>query len=336
MSSREIKQRALQLGYLACGIIPSNLFDEYKEYLDERVKAFPESRELYEFLYGNVRQPENAKSIVVCTQRYNKYKVPEKLAGLFGKVYFFDSRVPYSQEYRASVEFGAYLKLLGMNVIQCMVPVRQAAAKAGLGKFGRNNCIYDPKHGSYIWIEAWVVDKELEYDAIEENTALSACSDGCQKCISACPTKALSGSYLMNRGKCVTQLACYAKDTLDENTRQQMGLWLYGCDKCQDACPLNKNKFVESQDFPLLKEYEEYLHPERILEMGEDTYENVVNPRFWYAGKDGLWLWKCNALRSMINSGDKKYHSLIKKYCDNGDSRIREIAQWGCAKLGIV
>jgi epoxyqueuosine reductase len=83
---------------------------------------------------------------------------------------------------------------------------------------------------------------------------------------------------------------------------------------------------MESVDYPLLSEYEELMKPESILNMDEDTYKNVLNPRFWYAGEDCLWLWKCNALRSMINSGDSMYHNIIKQNCDNADERIREIA----------
>jgi len=152
----------------------------------------------------------------------------------------------------------------------------------------------------------------------------------------ACPTKALSGCFSMDRGKCVTQLQCFAKeDAPDESTRAQMGTWLYGCDACQDACPLNKNRFSETGEFPLLSEFEEYLSPEHILEMDEDAYQNVVNPRFWYIGKEGMWRWKCNALGSMINSGDSKYYSLIKKGCSHEDTRVRKVAQFGCDRLGI-
>ena len=148
MTSLEIKRKALELGFLACGIIPSDTLGEYKEYLDGRVKSFPESEELYKPLYNNASLPENIKSIIVCTQRYNKYKVPESLKGLIGKCYLFDPRVPYSEEYRTSLELEAYIKLLGLNVLQAAIPVRLAAANAGLGKLGRNNFLYDPVHGS--------------------------------------------------------------------------------------------------------------------------------------------------------------------------------------------
>ena len=336
MKTSDLKQKALELGYLACAVIPIGAIKDYAQQLDRRVQSFPDSKELYESLYGLAKPPENAKSIVVCTRRYNRYKVPESLEGLIGKVYMFDGRLPYSDENRTKTEFETYLKVLGLGILKCGVPDRLAAARAGLGKFGRNNFLYSPEHGSYIWIDTWVTDRELDYDAVEDDILLSACSDNCGKCIQACPTKALAGGFSMDRGKCVTQLQCFAKeDAPDENTRAQMGMWLYGCDACQDACPMNKNRFSEAAEFPLLADFEEYISPERILEMDEDSYQNVVNPRFWYIGKEGMWRWKCNALGAMINSGDSKYHSLIKKSCEHEDARIRKVAQFGRDKLGI-
>lgn len=190
-------------------------------------------------------------------------------------------------------------------------------------------------NGSYFWIDAWIIDKELEFDIISQDTLLSECKEGCKKCIQACPTKALSDSFSMDRGKCVAHLSFYAKNILGENIRTQMGLWLYGCDVCQNVCPLNKGKLTETEDFPRLLKLEEALRLENILEMDEDTYLHTVFPRFWYTGEASLWLWKCNALRAMINSGDNQYRHLIKQYCNHADARLKEIAQWGCHRLGL-
>jgi epoxyqueuosine reductase len=325
----------LELGFTACGIIPSAVFEEYIYYLDERVKSFPESKELYRQLYSFAQPPENSKSIIVCIRRYNNYKIPPGLNGIIGKLYLFDQRLSYSREFRAKMEFETYLGTLGINILQGNLPARWAAAKAGLGKFGHNNFIYTSEHGSYIWIDTWAVDKELDYDTISEDILLPTCNDKCHRCIKACPTQALSNEFSMDRGKCIMQIECYSKDAPKENIGEQLGSWIYGCDVCQDACPLNKNKFKETEEFPLLLEFEAYLKPENILKMDEDTYNNIIFPRFWYSGKEGLWLWKCNALRSIINSESTMYHQLIKQCCNDTDERIREIANWGCEKLNL-
>ena len=335
MISQKIKEKALALGYTTCGIIKSVAFDEYVQRVNERIDAFPESWEQYEYFRDHAKPQENGNSIIVCTRGFTKYKTAKSLEGFVGKVYMFDNRVPYTQEHRDKLEFEDYLKILGMKIIKGYVPARWAAAEAGIGKFGYNNFIYDTENGSNLWIDTWIVDTELEYDTAPENKLMSACSDKCGKCIEACPTNAMKGKLSMDMGRCITSVQTNKHRIQKEDIRSQMSTWIYGCDACQDACPVNKNKNTKTEDFPLLSEHESYLQLENILTMDEDTYLNVVNPRFWYAGEEGLWMWKYNALRSMINTGDSKYHALIKQHCDNKDDRLKEIAKWGCDKLGI-
>ena len=335
MQSSDIKQKALALGYLACGVVPAGIFGEYAAHLDERVRTYPQSKELYDPFYAFARQPEGAKSVIVCTRRYSGYSMPKTFDGHIGKLYLFHCMLPYSEAARSATEFEAYLNFLGIQTLTYDAPVRFAAVMAGLGAYGYNNFFYDPKHGSYVWIDTWVVDQELEYDAAQEKVLLSACSEACLKCVKACPTNALSKPLSMNRGRCLTHLLTHAEDTLDETTRAQMGVWWYGCDVCQDVCPANQHKFTDTDPFPLLAEYEAYLTPERILEMDENTFDKVLRPRFFAAGTGSLWMWKCNVLRSLINAGDARYHNLIKQYTTHTDARVQEIARWGCARLGI-
>ena len=337
MNAKLIKEKAMQVGYSACGIIPAQPFLEYRRALDERVKAFPHSEGYYKHLYNMVDPPKGGKSIIVCILGINRYKIPDSLAPYIGKFYLFDDRIPFSEQYRARVEFETYLKNDKMRILEGEVPVRWAAAKAGVGKFGRNNLTYSKEHGSYLVIHTWTVDVVLEYDMPPKDPPIAeGCSENCLACVKACPTGALCGSLMMDRGRCIPQIAAFNKSLPDDATKEQMGLWIYGCDVCQDVCPLNLRKFTENEEYPLLHQYEEYLQPENILEMDMETYINIINPRFWYLGEEGLWLWKCNALRAIINCGDSNYHSLIKKCLDNDDPRIREIAKWGCDKLELL
>ena len=334
-AAKEIKKKALQLGFSSCGIIPAEPFEEYRKALDGRIKKFPHSEDVYKQLYGFVNPPEEGKSIIICISGFNHYKLPDEMAKCIGKFYLFDVRLPYAEEHRAQSEFVAFLKNIGLSMVKGGVPDRLAAAKAGLGKFGRNNFLFAPEHGSYVFIHTWIVDAVLEYDPVCEDVHAAGCSEACLACVQACPTNALCSGFTMDRGRCIPHMANNTRALPDSDTMEKMGVWLYGCDACQDICPMNAGKLTSKKCFPLLAQYEEHARLENILEMDEKTYVNVLNPRFWYIGEEGLWLWKCNALRVMINDGDKKYHSLIKKSSEHEDQRIREIAKWGCRKLGI-
>ena len=65
MNAKQIKEKALQLGFSSCGIIPAESFDEYRNALDARVKAFPESESIYAPLYSLVNPPKDGKSIII-------------------------------------------------------------------------------------------------------------------------------------------------------------------------------------------------------------------------------------------------------------------------------
>jgi epoxyqueuosine reductase len=332
--SSNIKNKALDLGYDLCGITRVDSIEEYASRLDERIESFPESRVLYESLYPLAfpqKDVEWAKSIIVCVRRYGKYNIPEGIDRYIGKAYLVDGRLKYSREYSRKLEFEAYLESLGLKAAYSIVPARLAAVKAGLGHIGNNNFFYTKKYGSWVSIDTWVIDTELEYD---HPTSSFHCPEECNKCIDACPTGALNKPFSMNRGKCIAQLTI-DQNLTSEDLRTKMETWVYGCDVCQNVCPMNKNKWEEKENFVDLSDVTQYLSLERLCKMDEKTFLEVIKPRFWYIGKDGLWMWKCNALRAMVNSGDKKYHEYIKEAIKEDNKNIRDMAFWACQKLGI-
>lgn len=333
--SIKVKKKAYELGYDLCGIIEAAPFKEFNDYLNLRIQKFPNSIHLYESLYSLGQPLEKVdwgKSIIVCVRRYNKYKIPENMDKFFAKLYLFDGRLNCSKEYSGKIAFEEYLKEQGMKVYRDGVTARWAAVKAGLGHFRKNNFVYT-KFGSWVWIDTWIVDMEMEYDK-ESDNKINPCPENCNKCIKACPTKVLSEDYTMDRGACIAQLSFYSSDLPSEEARERMGTWLYGCDVCQDVCPMNKNKWDEEEKFPELDKILELLSLEQILTMDENTLLDVLYPRFWYISKDRIWLWKCNALRAMANSGDNRYIKFIKDACRDNNDKVRRMALWACEKLG--
>lgn len=173
----------MEIGYDLCGITSADLMEEYASQLDERIKSFPESRKLYESLYPMSFPQKNvewAKSIIVCVRKYGKYNIPEEIDKYIGKAHLVDGRLKYSKEYSQKLEFEAYLESLGLKAAYSIVPARLAAVNAGLGYIGNNNFFYTKKYGSWVYIETWVIDAELEYD---QPTRSFNCPENCNKCI---------------------------------------------------------------------------------------------------------------------------------------------------------
>ena len=91
-----IQKKAYELGYEKCGIIPIGLMDGYTEKFNERIEKIPKSKMFYENQQRLAKFREIypwAKSVMVLTVAYGKYKVPEMLNGLIAKAYLFDTRV---------------------------------------------------------------------------------------------------------------------------------------------------------------------------------------------------------------------------------------------------
>lgn len=331
--TNRIKQKALDVGYVACGITDASPFTEYLDALDHRIRRYPESAHLYQQLRDNgypKKQAAWAQSVIVCLSRYGKYRLPEGLDRIIGKYYLVDGRLPYATQYHAFDTFQAFLKDLGLSVMAPRLAVRWAAARAGLGQFGKNNFLYTT-YGSWIMIKVWLVNETLDYDTPQTT---SICPEQCRRCLDACPTHALEHPFMMDYGRCIAHLSFNLTTLPSENMRDAMGTWVYGCDVCQNVCPLNRGKWEARDTFPQLDDIAQYLTLERLFTMKNTFYEQMIQPRFWYIVKEHLWIWKSNALRAMANSRNLTYQGIIKEACSDPHDSIRQMAHWALQRIG--
>jgi epoxyqueuosine reductase len=328
-----IKKKARELGFSSCGISDAAPFEEFIENVQKRMNHFPESKGLYEKLmpYGYPeKSAEWAKSIITCISWYGKFRIPPRLRNLVGKCYLVDGRLSYSQEYVACQQFETWLQGAGLRTCRDATTARWSAVRSGVGQFGKNNFIFTSR-GSWITIHTWIVDREMEYD----RPSLSIlCPENCTRCIDVCPTRALQGPFMMNYGNCIARLTYRVSSLPPSELRAKTGTWLYGCDLCQDVCPLNKNRWEGERDFPGLDEFSKILTLENLSEMDDDAFIQRIYPKLWYIQKDQLWLWRCNILRAMANSKNKDYLHCIQPALKHSNENIREMAAWAYERLG--
>ncbi len=112
---------------------------------------------------------------------------------------------------------------------------RDLARRAGLGWFGKNTNLINPRLGSFFFIGVLVVDVELAVDAPFEADRCGTCT----RCLEACPTHAFVAPRALDANRCISYLTIESKDEIPDEFRSPIGDLLYGCDICQDVCPWN-------------------------------------------------------------------------------------------------
>lgn len=208
---------------------------------------------------------------------------------------------------------------------------RDLARRAGLGWFGKNTNLINPRLGSFFFIGALLVDLDLAADAPFEADRCGSC----KRCLDACPTNALIEPRVLDATRCISYLTIEKKGAIPEDLREPIGSLLYGCDICQDVCPWNIS-FARETSEAAFRPREMFMGEPRdlareILAMSEETYrEKFKASTMTRAKRRGL---ARNAAVVLGNIGDELDVPALLAARNDSDSLVSEHAEWALARI---
>jgi epoxyqueuosine reductase len=202
------------------------------------------------------------------------------------------------------------------------------AARAGLGYVGKNGCFLTEPYGSWVLLSALVLDAEV--DAYAGGPAEDRCGH-CRKCIMSCPTGALLGQGRVDARACLSYQTIENRHAeVPESFRVEMDNVIFGCDICQDVCPLNRH--------PVLTPNERFA-PRAVAELGvrelaaltPEQYARLIPGTALARAKyDGL---RRNAVYALGAAKQADARPLLETLSQDPSEQVRHAAQWALRHL---
>ncbi len=211
---------------------------------------------------------------------------------------------------------------------------RAAAQRAGLGFYGRNSLLLLPGLGSWFVLGSVVSDAPLPPTSASGPSAPAEGCGGCTRCLTACPTGALVAPGVLDARRCLAWLV-QAPGSFPVEFRAALGGRVYGCDECQEVCPVNR---LADRRHPPDRPETDAVDAVDLLDLlaADDEELLAAHGRWYIPGRDPRYV-RRNALVALGNVGDgtaPATASALARWVHSDDPLLAEHARWAAVRLG--
>ena len=336
-----VKQYGKELGFDIVGITTARPFVRDEQAAIQRIRQgfmdglpwYTEER-VHRATHPEALLPEARSVISLAMSYFNGDPEPDEevLAGKVGRYAWGDD---YHRVLKARL--GQFVEGLSRRVgrpVKARIFVddgpmndRAAAERAGVGWFGKNTNILTPSHGSWVLLGQVITDLDLEPDRPLAKT----CGE-CVRCIDACPTGAIVAPYVIDNTRCISFLTIELRGAIPIELRPLVGDWVFGCDICQEVCPINVKAQLSLE--PAFRQRHDFAAPVLIplLELDDEEFrERFRNSPIKRAKRVGLQRNVCVALG---NIGDLSAVPALAKALLKAVPLVRSHAAWALGRIG--
>jgi epoxyqueuosine reductase len=207
---------------------------------------------------------------------------------------------------------------------------RPIAERAGVGFAGKHASVITREAGSYVMLAGIAVSVFLPADAPSRR----GCGH-CRECIPACPTGAITAPGVIDARRCISYLTIEHRGAIPVALRPLMGTWAFGCDLCQEACPINHRLAPQPLEMGASStERGPVPNPDLVecLELSDEAFAaRFRRTAVWRTGRAGL---ARNCAIALGNARDRRALPALHRSA-NGDPDhvVREAASWAIAQF---
>jgi epoxyqueuosine reductase len=275
----------------------------------------------------------SARSILSLASSYNKKRNEPNSEERVGRI----ARYARSEDYhdvlkrrlaalveRMRAEFGDFEHRACVDTAPLLE--RSYARQAGLGWIGKNTCLINQEHGSYVFLAELLVSLELQADT----PAPYRCGT-CTRCIDACPTDALfpGGNVTqLDSRRCISYLTIELRGDIPEDLRGGTGDHVFGCDICQEVCPWNRKAAYAAEE---PKDFDISADLEGLARMSPEEFRAAFRRTpIWRTKYSGFLR---NVAVAMGNTGDDRYRPALENLAQSPDTVVAGHARWALSQL---
>ena len=206
---------------------------------------------------------------------------------------------------------------------------RAVAARAGIGWLGKNTNLLIPGIGSNVLLAEIVTSAPLDTDApLKKNCG------ACDACLRVCPTGALVAPGVLDNRRCISFWTIEHRGVIPLDIRPLIGDWIFGCDLCQEICPVNARPAAPDPNalaaFGPAIEARPRL--EELLTLDDAAFQRRFRESaLWRTRRAGLLRNVCIALG---NVADRRSVPALAGALDDPEPLVRGHAAWALGRLG--